>query len=185
MSSRRGSFSDSMSRDTFGHGRAPWYDPLTAGPIQPFIVAVAGGSASGKTTVCSTIVQKLGIRWVQALSTDSFYKPLTREQREQVHNHNFDHPNAFDWDLLVETLSKIKQGRRVDIPVYDFVTHSRTEDVIPFYGADVVFFEGILALYDKRIRELCDVLIFVDTDSDTRLIRRSNGFSCCFVERVD
>jgi uridine kinase len=156
-------------------GRPPWYDPATAGPIQPFIVAVAGGSASGKTTVCNQIVQRLENRWVQILSTDNFYKPLDSNERALANNdkYNFDHPNAFDWDLLVQVIKKIRQGQRVHIPVYDFCTHSRTQETQLFYGADVVIIEGILTLGQERIRNLCDMLIFVDTDADIRLCRRS------------
>lgn len=80
---------------------------------------------------------------------------------------------AFDWDLLFETLSKVRKGQLVHIPVYDFVTHSRTGETTLFYGADVVFLEGILVLFEERIRDMCDMLIFVDTDADVRLCRRS------------
>lgn len=79
----------------WGKGRSPWYNPNTAGPVQPFIVCVAGGSASGKTTVCRSVVEKLDLQWVQILSTDSFYKGLTPEQHNNVSNYNFDHPSMY------------------------------------------------------------------------------------------
>jgi uridine kinase len=167
-------------------GRAPWYDPQTAGPIQPFIVGIAGGSASGKTTVCHDIITRLATRWVQTLSTDNFYRPLTPEERVLANSdrYNFDHPNAFDWDLLEVMLAKIRKGQRVHIPDYDFKTHSRTEKTHVFYGADVVIVEGILAMYEEKIRNLCDMLIFVDTDSDVRLCRRSEHFHL-FLAKTD
>lgn len=160
----------------WSQGRAPWYDPLTAGPIQPFILGVAGGSASGKSTVCWDIVSRLATRWVQTLSTDNFYRPLSAQERvlASADQYNFDHPNAFDWDLLETVLKKIRKGQRVNIPLYDFCTHSRRPETQVFYGADVVIVEGILALYEEKIRKQCDMLIFVDTDSDIRLCRRSN-----------
>ncbi|RUS16214.1 hypothetical protein BC937DRAFT_91491 [Endogone sp. FLAS-F59071] len=105
---------------------------------------------------------------------DSFYKVLTPEQSAQArgNNFNFDHPSAFDYDILYETLIKLKKGKSVDIPVYNFSTHSREAKTKTIYGANVVIFEGIFALYDKRITNLMDLKIFVDTDADIRLARR-------------
>lgn len=165
--------SSSESR-LWAKGRAPWYDWRTASPLQPFLIGVGGGSASGKTTVCREIVRRLASQWVQILSTDSFYRPLTPEERElaMADGYNFDHPNAFDWEGLCGVLKQIRKGKQARLPVYDFTTHSRRTETEAFYGADVVIVEGILALYEQRIREQCDMLIFVDTDSDLRLCRR-------------
>lgn len=86
---------------------------------------LSGGTASGKTSVCDRVLEKLGLSWVQIISTDNFYYPLTPEQHENVSAHNFDHPDAFDWDLMVESLRKICNGEFTEIPLYDFCTHAR------------------------------------------------------------
>jgi uridine kinase len=109
---------------------------------------------------------------VAILPTDSFYRPLTREQIADVGNYNFDHPSAFDWPLLIATLRALKRCEKVDVPHYDFVTHSRLPTSSTIYGADVIIVEGILALYHKEVRAELDMRIFVDTDSDVRLCRR-------------
>ena len=107
---------------------------------------------------------------------DSFYKSLTREQIDKAHKseYNFDHPDSFDQELLYSTLLKVKQGIKVDIPVYDFTSHSRLPKTESLYGANVIIFEGIFSLYDKRICELMDLKLFVDTDADVCLVRRCN-----------
>ncbi|RUP43605.1 uridine kinase family-domain-containing protein [Jimgerdemannia flammicorona] len=109
---------------------------------------------------------------------DSYYKVLTPEEKVQarakyvINNHNFDHPSAFDHDILFEALAKLKKGKSVEIPIYNFATHSRETKTKTIYGANVIIFEGIFALYDKKIMELMDLKIFVDTDADIRLARR-------------
>lgn len=147
----------------------------------PFLIGVAGGTASGKTTVCRKIIEELGQhkvdlqqRKVCILSQDSFYKQLSDQERDDANNadYNFDHPDAFDNDLLVKTLRQISQGQTVKIPIYDFKTHSRLPDHRTVYPADVVLFEGILVLYSSEVREMLQMKLFVDTDSDTRLARR-------------
>lgn len=103
---------------------------------------------------------------------DSFYKPLTEKQRVNVANYNFDHPDAFDWELLIQTIRNISEGFVVEIPTYDFVTHSRTEEVTVFYPGDIVMFEGILALYNAELMSLFNLKVFVSTDADIRVCRR-------------
>lgn len=141
---------------------------------KPFIIGVAGGTASGKTTVCRKIVQALENRRVVVISQDSFYKPLTEEAIEHVraHNYNFDHPEAFDNVLLSETLIQLNAGKAACIPHYDFKTHARTNETTQLYGADVIILEGILVFYDKESRDQMDMKVFVDTDADSRLARR-------------
>ena len=154
-------------------GRLPWFD--TSGDLlPPYFLGIAGGSASGKTSVASRIIHELGVPWVVLLSMDSFYKVLNKEQSElaRANNYNFDHPDAFDYDLMVETLTNLKKGIKVNVPIYDFTTHSRIEDTTTVYGANVVIFEGIFALYDERVRNMMDMKLFVDTDDDVRLARR-------------
>jgi uridine kinase len=143
-------------------------------PLPPYIIGIGGGSASGKTSVSEQIIKDLGVPWVALLSMDSFYNSLTPEQIEAAHqsNFNFDHPDAFSFDLLYKCLLDIKKGIKVEVPVYDFATHSRLDRTEPLYGANVVLFEGIFALYDKRVRDLMDLKLFVDTDADVRLSRR-------------
>ncbi|KND02157.1 uridine kinase [Spizellomyces punctatus DAOM BR117] len=154
-------------------GRFPWYN-IDGKPVEPFIIGMAGGSASGKTSVSTRIIRSLGVPWVILLSMDSFYKPLTPEQVAAAHRneYDFDHPNAFDYEALHQTLLNLKKGIKVDVPIYDFATHNRLDKSQTVYGANVVVFEGIFALYDKSVRDLMDLKIFVDTDADIRLARR-------------
>ena len=105
---------------------------------------------------------------------DSYYKVLNENEKKLAfeNDYNFDHPNAFDHDKLLQTLMDLKAGKRVQVPTYDFATHSRKPETESIYGANVIIFEGIFALYDKRIRDLMDMKIFVDTDADVCLGRR-------------
>jgi len=166
-------YSRSLSREIKKAGRAPWYN-FDGENIPIYIIGITGGSASGKTTVSERIIQELDVPWVVLLSMDSFYKVLTPEQHElaEANNYNFDHPDSFDIDLVIETLKKLKKGIAVDIPIYDFKTHSRLKETRHIYGANIVVFEGIFSLYFEEIRKLMDLMLFIDTDSDIRLARR-------------
>jgi len=157
-----------FSRSWDGNGNKPTTKK------SPFIIGVSGGTASGKTSVCEMIVSDLKDTRVATISLDSFYRPLTMDERTNIAEYNFDHPDAFDWDTTIEILKLLKDGnKRVDIPIYDFVTHSRCLDqTTPVYGADVIIFEGILVFYMKAVRDFFDMKIFVDADPDTRLARR-------------
>ncbi|XP_066092856.1 uridine-cytidine kinase-like 1 isoform X1 [Saccopteryx bilineata] len=161
-------------RTIYTAGRPPWYNEHGTQSKEAFAIGLGGGSASGKTTVARMIIEALDVPWVVLLSMDSFYKVLTQQQQEQaaLNNYNFDHPDAFDFDLIVSTLQKLKQGKSAKVPVYDFTTHSRKKDWKTLYGANVIIFEGIMAFADKTLLELLDMKIFVDTDSDIRLVRR-------------
>ncbi|XP_071981693.1 uridine-cytidine kinase 1 [Engystomops pustulosus] len=148
---------------------------------RPFLIGVSGGTASGKSTVCEKIMELLGQnevdqrqRKVVILSQDRFYKVLTPEQKARAlkGQYNFDHPDAFDNDLMYQTLTRILEGQIVDVPMYDFVTHSRLPETTTVYPADVLLFEGILAFYNQEIRDMFHLKLFVDTDSDVRLSRR-------------
>ncbi|XP_034048985.1 uridine-cytidine kinase 1 [Thalassophryne amazonica] len=148
---------------------------------RPFLIGVSGGTASGKSTVCAKIMELLGQnkvdhwqRKVAIISQDSFYRVLTPDQKAKAlkGQYNFDHPEAFDNDLMYKTLKDIVEGRVVEVPTYDFITHSRLEDTITFYPADVVLFEGILVFYPHKVRDMFHMKLFVDTDSDVRLSRR-------------
>ncbi|KAJ3344830.1 Uridine-cytidine kinase-like 1 [Entophlyctis luteolus] len=154
-------------------GRYPWFE-VDGTSRQPYMIGIGGGSASGKTTVANFIIEKVGVPWVVLLQMDSFYKSLTQEQKDEAfaNNYNFDHPSAFDFDILFRTLSDLKAGIKVDVPQYSFSKHSREEATTTIYGANIVIFEGIFALYDPKVRALMDLMVFVDADSDVRLARR-------------
>ncbi|GJN04136.1 hypothetical protein PR202_ga21658 [Eleusine coracana subsp. coracana] len=148
--------------------------PRVAGrPKQPFVIGVSGGTASGKTTVCDMIIQQLHDHRVVLVNQDSFYRGLTEEQSVHVQDYNFDHPDAFDTDQLLECMGKLKSGQSVNIPIYDFKNHRRcSESFRKVNASDVIILEGILVFHDQRVRDLMDMKIFVDTDADVRLARR-------------
>lgn len=160
-------------------GRPPWYNEQGEFK-EAFVIGLAGGSASGKTTVAEKIIEALDLPWVVLLSMDSFYKELTEEQQASaaLNEYNFDHVDAFDFDLCVETLKKLKKGKKVEVPIYDFTTHSRKKQSKALYGANVIIFEGIMAFTKPALRDLLDMKIFVDTDSDERLARRLKRDIC-------
>jgi len=163
-----------MKKDVcYTAGRPPWYN--SQGQLtEAFIIGISGGSASGKTTVSKSIISKLGVPWVVIISLDSFYKVLSPEQHEEAlrGEYNFDHPDAFEWDLAYSTLKKLKEGKSAKLPIYDFATHSRLKKQKKVYGANVVIFEGIMTFCNEDVLKLCDMKVFVDTDSDIRLARR-------------
>ena len=141
----------------------------------PFFIGVAGGTASGKTSLCDQVAQRLNDTCVVLLSQDSFYKELNEAESAQAcaSNYNFDHPNAFDLPLMLEVLTTLQQGKPANVPIYDFTKHARD----PSYSkrvepADVIIIEGILVLHMQEVRDLLQMKIFVDTDDDLRLGRR-------------
>jgi len=136
------------------------------------ILGIAGGTGSGKTTVVERILHELPAEEVTIISQDSYYKQndhMSYQERCQI---NFDHPNAIDFDLLIEHLNELKSGRDVEQPIYSFVTHNRIDDKLKTFPKRVVIVEGILIFTNKALRDLFDVKIFVHADSDERLIRR-------------
>ncbi|XP_066532754.1 uridine-cytidine kinase-like 1 isoform X2 [Hoplias malabaricus] len=161
-------------RTIYTAGRPPWYNVTGTTFKEAFVIGLCGGSASGKTTVANKIIEALDVPWVVLLSMDSFYKVLTKEEQELAakNEYNFDHPDAFDFELLVTVLRKLKKGKSIKVPVYDFTSHSRRKEWKTIYGANVVIFEGILAFANKELLKLLDMKVFVDTDSDIRLVRR-------------
>ncbi|KAM9316308.1 uridine-cytidine kinase-like 1 [Gastrophryne carolinensis] len=161
-------------RTIYTAGRPPWYNESGTPFKEAFVIGLCGGSASGKTTVANKIIEALDVPWVVLLSMDSFYKILSKEDQEQAarNEYNFDHPDAFDFELLVNVLRKLKKGKSVKVPVYDFTTHSRRKEWKIVYGANVIIFEGILSFANKELLKLLDMKVFVDTDSDIRLVRR-------------
>lgn len=135
------------------------------------IIGIAGGTGSGKTTVVRNIVDKLPAGEVVVLPQDSYYKDSSNVPAEERQNINFDHPNAFDWDLLHEHIKLLKDMRPIEQPTYSFLTCTRQAKTVHIEPKDVIIIEGILALSDPRLRALMDLKIFVDADSDERLIR--------------
>ncbi|KAI9503574.1 Uridine kinase [Coemansia spiralis] len=154
-------------------GRPPWYTH-DGKNIPAYMVGIAGGSASGKTSVAKRIFESLDVPWVVIVSMDSFYRQLTPEESTRAfeNNHDFDHPSSTDYASAVRVLSDLKQGKATEIPQYDFVTHSPSSERQHVYGASVVIFEGIFALYNPELLKMMDIRIFVDTDSDICLARR-------------
>ncbi|KAG6920494.1 uridine-cytidine kinase 1 like 1, partial [Chelydra serpentina] len=124
-------------RTIYTAGRPPWYTETGTPFKEAFVIGLCGGSASGKTTVANKIIEALDVPWVVLLSMDCFYKVLNKEQQElAAHNeYNFDHPDAFDFDLLISVLRKLKKGKSVKVPVYDFTTHSRRKEWVCGGGA--------------------------------------------------
>jgi uridine kinase len=135
-------------------------------------LGVAGGSGSGKTTVASAILEAVGADRIAYVAHDSYYRDVEWESTEQQAAYNFDHPDAVETDLLVEHLEALKSGRAVEVPIYNFVTHRRTAETRRVEPRPVVLVEGILLFVSPRLREQLDFKVFVDTESDLRLIRR-------------
>jgi uridine kinase len=138
----------------------------------PLVIGIAGGSGSGKTTVAQTILQRVGPDRISFLQHDAYYKDLSGLPPAQRAEVNFDHPNSLDNELLVWHIQQLLQGQPVEVPIYDFSTHSRTDRTFKVKPRSVVLVEGILLFAETTLRELFDVKIFVDTDSDLRFIRR-------------
>jgi len=134
---------------------------------------VAGGSGSGKTTFAKKVQTLLEDKNSQILSMDSYYlNVLPDEIQTSKGNPNFDHPGAFDWELLATHIADLKNGKSIECPVYDFKTNSRLEETVRLEPSRIVIFEGIFALFDKEIRELMDIKCFLHVDSDIRFTRR-------------
>jgi len=140
--------------------------------VQPLTIGVAGGTASGKTTVARRLVERLGTHPVALLDQDSYYRDLADLPLEERARFNFDHPDAFDTALLVRHLEELRDGKAVDKPVYSFTQHTRTGETVRVNPGDVVILEGILILALEPVRELLDVKVFVDSDADVRVLRR-------------
>ena len=138
----------------------------------PLVIGIAGGSGSGKTTVAQEILNRVGADRIAFLQHDSYYKDLNELPPVQRAEINFDHPNSLQTDLLREHIVSLREGRSVNVPIYDFSTHSRTGQFFAVAPHRVVLVEGILIFADAELRDLFDIKIFVDTDADIRFIRR-------------
>jgi len=138
----------------------------------PLVIGIAGGSGSGKTTVAQEILQRVGPARIAFLQHDSYYKDLSGLPPTQRAEVNFDHPNSLETDLLIQHIAALRDGKPVEVPIYDFATHSRTDRTFTVQPRGVILVEGILIFTEAALREMFNVKIFVDTDSDMRFIRR-------------
>jgi uridine kinase len=138
----------------------------------PLVIGIAGGSGSGKTTVAQEILQRVGPDRIAYIQHDSYYKDLTGLPPAQRAEVNFDHPNSLETELLISHVEKLKNRQAIEVPIYDFSTHSRTEKSFTANPRGVIIVEGILIFVEPALRNLFDVKLFVDTDADIRLIRR-------------
>ena len=138
----------------------------------PLVIGIAGGTGSGKTTIANVILGRVGTQHIAYLPHDAYYKDLKDlpvAQRDMI---NFDHPDSLDTDLLIEHIKKLKVWKSIDLPVYDFKTHTRTPRSLTVQPQSVIIVEGILIFVEQALRDEFDVKIFVDTDPDIRFIRR-------------
>lgn len=138
----------------------------------PLVIGIAGGSGSGKTTVAQEILQRVGPDRIAFLQHDSYYKDLSGLPPTQHAQVNFDHPNSLETDLLIQHIAALHGGKPVEVPIYDFSTDSRTQRTFTVQPRGVILVEGILIFTEAALRDMFDVKIFVDTDSDMRFIRR-------------
>lgn len=139
---------------------------------KPVIIGVAGGSGSGKTTVCNKIYEFFSGKAITMIEHDSYYRDQSDISFEERLKTNYDHPLAFDTDLLVEHLKKLENRESIEVPVYDYKRHTRSDKTIHVQPQDVIIVEGILILENKKLRDMMDIKIYVDTAADLRIIRR-------------
>jgi uridine kinase len=139
---------------------------------KPFVIGVAGGSGSGKSTVADRVIAVAGHKRVAVLSLDSYYCSQGHVAPDQRVLVNYDHPNAFDWTLLRHHLTELRDGRSVDVPVYNFANHDRSADTTTVSPGPIIVVEGLLVLWDSELADLMDLRVFVDADPDVRFIRR-------------
>lgn len=160
-------FDDSVAPPTAGSVR-----PMPGALGRPFLIGVAGGTCSGKTTVSERLAEMIGAEHLALIKLDSYY---VRRSHLSLHERavaNYDHPDAFDWELLDEHLAALAAGETVPVPVYDYAQHDRSTEVRSVHPAHIVVVEGILVLYEPRLRDRFDLRVYIDTDADIRLIRR-------------
>jgi len=139
---------------------------------RPFMIGVAGGTSSGKTTVSERLAELAGEDHLALIKLDSYYLRRTDLPGTVAELANFDHPDVFDWRLLNDHLAALAAGASVPVPIYDYTVYDRTEEVRIVHPAQIVVVEGILVLYDQQLRERFDLRVYIDTDADLRLIRR-------------
>ena len=139
---------------------------------RPYLIGVAGGSNSGKTTIAERLAEVIGTEELSLIRLDSYYITMRHEPIEVRAAVNYDHPDAFDWDLLYRHLQRLTAGESVQVPVYDYTIYDRTDEFELVVPGKVVIVEGILVLWEPRLRGMLDLKVFVDTPADLRVIRR-------------
>ena len=139
---------------------------------QPLVIGITGGSGSGKSTIAKEICKRFGEDSLSTLEMDCYYKDQSNLSFEDRRLTNYDHPDAFDMDLLIQHIVELMNGKSVEKPLYDFEIHNRKSETILVQPKKIIIVEGILVLLESRLRELLDIKIYVDTDADVRFIRR-------------
>lgn len=140
--------------------------------MDTILIGIAGGTGSGKTTLADKLVDSFGSQEVTVIRQDNYYKRHDDMDYEQRTRLNYDHPDAFDSDLFYEHIIALKQGKTVEIPVYDYTIHNRSEETILINPTPVIVLEGIMLFVEKELCDLMDIKVFVDTDADVRILRR-------------
>lgn len=140
--------------------------------MNPFIIGVAGGSGSGKTTVVNHIINRVGPQNIVLLQHDWYYRDLKHLEFDERAKQNFDHPSSLETELMVRHIQALSEGYSIEVPMYDFKNHVRKVDTISLTPKPVILVDGILIFFEKELRELMNLKLYVDTDADVRLIRR-------------
>ncbi|WP_418854781.1 uridine kinase [Prevotella sp.] len=135
------------------------------------IIGIAGGTGSGKTTVVKKIVEALPPHYVSVVPLDSYYNDTSHMTEEERHAINFDHPDAFDWKLLIKQVNQLRKGEAIEQPTYSYILCNRLSETVHVEPKPVIIIEGIMTLLNKKLKDMMDLKIFVDADSDERLIR--------------
>lgn len=140
---------------------------------KPVIIGIAGGSCSGKTSIADILCEEFSdTNSICIIREDDYYKDQTHKTMEERVKNNYDHPSAFDFDLMIEHIKQLIDGKTIEKPTYDYTVHNRSEVTEIVHPTDVIILEGLFALYNPEIRELEDIKVFVDTQADVRFIRR-------------
>ncbi|EYE89678.1 uridine/cytidine kinase [Fervidicella metallireducens AeB] len=139
---------------------------------KPIIIGITGGTGSGKSTVAKEIYKSIPAEKIAVIEQDSYYKDQSHLSFEERTKTNYDHPNAFDTELLLKHLKMLMNGEAIDKPLYDFEIHTRKKETVRVEPRDIIILEGIMVLVEPEIRELLDIKLFVDTDADVRIVRR-------------
>jgi uridine kinase len=140
--------------------------------MKPLVIGLAGGTGSGKTSVANKILERLDREHIVVIQHDSYYKDLENHNGLTSEKINFDHPDSLETDMLIQHLQQLCEGKTIYQPIYNFATHRRMVETKQIVPKDIIIVDGILIFGEKRLRELMDIKIFVDTDADERLIRR-------------
>lgn len=143
-----------------------------ASSTKPIVFGVAGGTASGKTTVARAILEAVGASQIAYLPHDAYYRDQPQLSLEERSQQNYDHPNSLETKLMVKHINQLIKGKTVRVPVYDFTAHRRTDETVLVEPAPIILVDGILIFTKRRLRELMDIKVYVDTDADVRFIRR-------------